>query len=180
MWGLVCIILYTTTYFLVAADLHKWIHFVGWPLIAIGLCYTFITLLLIIKRDKKTGFVPRLPKQAGWLFMIIMSHFLAWSILGTAFNAYYVGGDPFFLGAMQISIGLSVAGILWSKELLLGGILIFAGMMLTYFMMDYALLILAFVTGAGFIIPAIIVQRNYNKQEKQTEQETAPNCGDPA
>jgi hypothetical protein len=53
-------------------------------------------------------------------------------------------------------------------------------MMLTYFMMDYALLILAFVTGAGFIIPAIIVQRNYNKQEKQTEQETAPNCGDPA
>jgi hypothetical protein len=47
-------------------------------------------------------------------------------------------------------------------------------------MMDYALLILAFVTGAGFIIPAIILQRNYNRQEKQTEQEITPNCGDPA
>jgi len=169
MWGLVCIILYTTTHFLAAANLYKWIPFVGWPLMAIAICYTFITWLLITKRDKKTGFVPRLTKQAGWLFMIIISHSLAWSILGTVFNAYYVGGDPFFLGAMQISIGLSVGGILWSKELLFGGILIFAGMMLTYFIMDYALLILALVTGAGFIIPAIIVQRNYRKQEKSYE-----------
>jgi hypothetical protein len=169
MWGLVCIILYTTAHFLAAADLHKWIQFVGWPLTAIGVCYTFITWLLITKRDKKTGFVPRLPKQIGWLFMIIMSHFLAWSILGTVFNAYYVGGDPFFLGAMQISIGLSVGGILYSKELLFGGILIFAGMMLTYFIMNCALLILAFVTGAGFIIPAIILQRNYRKKEKSHE-----------
>ena len=166
MWGLVCIIFYTTAHFLAAADLHKWIQFVGWPLMAIAICYTYITWLLITKRDKKAGFVPRLPKQIGWVFMITSSHCLAWTILGTVFNNYYVGGDPLFLVAMQLSIALSVTGILHSKEWLWGGIGIFIGMALTYFVIDYDFIILGLATGAGLIIPAIIVQRNFQKGEK--------------
>ena len=170
MWGVVCMIFYTTSHFLAAADLHKWIQFVGWPLVVIGACYTYITWFLITKRDKKAGFVPHLPKQIGWVFIITSSHFLAWSILGTVFNNYYVGGDPLFLGAMLLSIALSVGGILYSKELLFGGFLIFAGMVLTYFTKDYDFIILALATGAGFIIPAIIADRNYRKQEKENAQ----------
>lgn len=170
MWGLVCVIAYTTTHFLAAAHLHKWVPFVGWPLVAIGLCYTFITWLQITKREKRAGFIPRLPKQVGWVWIITSSHFLAWSILGTLFNNFYVGGDPMFLGAMHLSIALSVTGILHSKEWLFGGIGIFAAMVLTYFVRDYDFIILGLATGAGLIIPAIIAHRNYYRQEKENEQ----------
>lgn len=170
MWGVICLIAYTTTHFLATANLHKWVPFVGWPLVAIAICYSYITWLLITKRDKKAGFIPRLPKQVGWVFMITSSHFLAWSILGTVFNNFYVGGDPVFLGAMHLSIALSVTGILHSKEWLFGGIGIFAGMVLTYFVRDYDFIILGLATGAGLIIPAIIAQRNFNKQVKANEQ----------
>ena len=170
MWGLICMITYTTIHFMVAFHLHKWIPSVGWPLVAIGLCYTFVTWFLINKREKKAGFIPRLPKQVGWVWVITTSHFLAWSILGTLFNNFYVGGDPAFLGAMHLSIALSMTGILHSKEWLFGGVGIFAGMVLTYFVIDYDFIILGLATGAGLIIPAIIVQRNYRKQEKENAQ----------
>lgn len=165
MWGLICVIAYTTIHFLATSHLHRWIPPVGLSLVAIGLCYTFITWLGITKREKRAGFVPRLPKQVGWVWIITTSHFLAWSILGMSFKNF-CGGDPVFLGAMHLSIALSITGILHSKEWLFGGIGIFAGMVLTYFVKDYGFLILGFATGAGLIIPAIIVQRNYRKQEK--------------
>ena len=52
MWGLICIITYATIHFMAASHLHKWIPSVGWPLVAIGLCYTFIAWLRIAKREK--------------------------------------------------------------------------------------------------------------------------------
>ena len=70
---------------------------------------------------------------------------------------------------MLFSVGLSVLGIFHSKEWLFGAILIFVGMMLTYFVEESAYIILGLATGAGSIIPAIIVQRNYRKQEKSHE-----------
>ena len=75
-----------------------------------------------------------------------------------------------FIYAMALSMLLGVMGILHSKEWLLGGILIFAGMLLAFFVKDYAFIILGLATGAGFIIPAIIADRNYHKWEKENEQ----------
>ena len=101
-----------------------------------------------------------------WIFITL--HGLAWTILALLFNDF-AGGDPPFIWAMLFSIGLCVLGIFHSKEWLWGAILIFAGMILTYFVDESAYIILGLALGAGFIIPAIIVQRNYSKQEKSYE-----------
>ena len=169
MWGVICLIGYTTTHFLATANLNKWMPFVGWPLVAFGLCYIFITWRIVTKREKNVGFVPLLRKQLTWVWIVIMVlHGLTWSILGTAFNNY-CAGDPGFLFAILFSIALCITGIFHSKEWLYGGMLIFVGALLAFFIKDYGYIILGLATGAGMIIPAIMVQRNYRKQEKSYE-----------
>jgi len=169
MWGVICLIGYPAIHFMSTPQFHKWIPFVGWPLIAIGLCYIFITLFIVTKRDKKAGFIPLIRRQLTWVWVIIMvMHGLTWSILGTAFNNY-CAGDPGFLFAILFSIALSITGIFHSKEWLYGGIGIFIGTLLAFFIKDYGYIILGLATGAGLIIPAIIVQRNYRKKEKSYE-----------
>ena len=71
--------------------------------------------------------------------------------------------------AMGLSIALSLTGIFHSKEWFFGGMLIFAGMLLAFFTKDYLcpFIILGLSTGAGLIIPAIIVDRSYRKWEKE-------------
>ncbi len=167
MWGVICLIIYPTIHFLVKYQLFNWILPFFLSLMAIGLCYVFVTWLLITRRDKKVGFIPLIKKQAFWAWMIIMVlHGLTWSILGMTFNNY-CAGDPGFLFAILFSIALSITGIFSiKKEGLYGGMLIYIGLLLAFFIKDYGYIILGVVTGAGCIIPAIIVQRNYLKQEK--------------
>ena len=169
MWGLVCIISYPAIHFLIKFRLFKWIWAAFLPLVAFGLCYIFITFFIVTKRDKNAGFIPLLRKQLTWVWIIIMVlHGLTWSILGTAFNNY-CAGDPGFLFAILFSIALCITGVFHSKEWLFGGIGIFVGALLAFFIKDYGYIILGLATGAGLIIPAIIVQRNYNKQKKENE-----------
>jgi len=172
MCGVICLIVYPTIYFLVKHQLFNWILPFFLSLIAILLCYVFVTWLLITKRDKKAGFVPLIKKQAFWAWMIIMVlHGLTWSILGMTFNNYCIAGDPGFLFAILLSIALSITGIFSSKkEGLYGGIGVFIGALLAFFIKDYGYIILGLSTGAGLIIPAILIQRNYRKQEKENEQ----------
>jgi len=164
MWGLICMLVYTAVYLLVNLKLYKWIWPVYLFLIAIGICYTLIAVFRAAKCEKKAGFVPHLPKQITWIWIVMTSHGLFWSMLGL-FNDFF--GGPGFLWALLLSFTLSVTGFLHSKEWLFGGIGIFAGMLLAFFIKDYAYIILGLATGAGLIIPAIIAQRNYRKQEKE-------------
>ena len=167
--GLICIIAYTTLYFLKIRRLDKWIWPVGLSMMSIILCYTIVGLVRIAKYEKKAGFISHLKKQVTWVWIFITLHGLAWTILAMLFNDF-AGGDPPFVWAMLFSVGLCVLGIFHSKEWLFGAIVIFIGMVLTYFVKESAYIILALAMGAGFTIPAIIVQRNYRKQEKENEQ----------
>lgn len=170
MWGVICLIGYPAIHFMSTPQLHKWIPFAGWLLIAFGLCYIFITLRIVTKRDKKTGLISLLRKQLTWVWIVIMvMHGLTWSILGTAFNNYSAG-DPGFLFAILFSIALSITGIFHSRWWLYGGIVIFIGALLAFFIKDYGYIILGLSTGVGLIIPAIIVQRDYRKWEKENVQ----------
>jgi hypothetical protein len=171
MCGVICLIIYPAIHFLVKYQLFNWILPFFLSLMAILLCYVFVTWLLITKRDKKAGFVPLIKNQVFWAWMIIMVlHGLTWSILGMTFNDY-CAGDPAMLLAIFLSIALSITGIFSSKkEGLYGGMLIYIGLLLAFFIKDYGYIILGVATGAGLIIPSILVQRNYNKQEKENAQ----------
>jgi len=168
MWGVICLIIYPTVHFLEKYQLFKWILPFFLFMMAIGLCYVFVTWRLINKREKKSGFISVLKQQLIWVWMIIMVlHGLTWGILGVTFNNY-CAGEPGFLFAILFSIALSITGIFSSKkEGLYGGMLIYIGLLLAFFIKDYGYIILGLATGAGLIIPSIIVQRNYHKQEKE-------------
>jgi len=168
VWGLICTILYSAVHFLMKADLQKWILPLYLTLIAFGLGHTFYALRQVARRQKSAGYIPKVPRQVTWIWLIVAAHILAWSLLGMLLNDYSAG-DPAFLAAMGLSIALAATGILYSREWLYGGAGIFAGMFLTYFAKDYGYLILGLATGAGCIVPAIICQRNFNRQERENE-----------
>ena len=167
--GLTCMIAYAILYFLKTHQSDKWIWPVGLTLTIVLFIYAFISLVRIAKSERKAGFISHLKRQVTWVWIFIMMHGLAWTISPVLSNNF-CGGDPAFLWGMLFSIGLVVLGIFHSKEWLYGGIGIFAVMVLTYFIGTIGYLVLGFAIGAGLIIPAIIVQRNYHKKEKENAQ----------
>ncbi len=166
MWGLVCMAAYISIHFLVKHNLQKWITLLYFSLMSFGVLYSLISWFLFLKRQKKNGFVPQLPSQIGWIWVIVMFPVIFWDRMGLFKNIFCEAG---FMYAMGLSIALSLTGIFHSKEWLFGGVLIFVGMLLAFFTKDYAcpFIILGLAIGAGLIIPAIIAQRNYRKQEKE-------------
>jgi hypothetical protein len=161
--GLICLICYPTVYFLLRAEQQKWILPVFLTMMIILLGYVFFALTVGIKRQKKEGYVPQIPRQVTFIWFIVALHILAWSISGTMLNNY-CGGDPGFIAAMGLSIALSSTGILYSREYLYGGIFIFACMFLTYFVKDFGYIILGIATASGCIVPELICRRKFNEQ----------------
>ena len=102
MWGLLCMIGYTAAYFFITpegdmtAEVRKWILPVYLFMMTIGICYTIIAISIAIRREKKNGFVPYLPKQITLVWFFMAAHILAWSILGMLTNNF-CGGDPGFM-----------------------------------------------------------------------------------
>jgi len=168
MWGLICMAAYISIHFLAKHNLQKWITPLYLSLIGFGVFYSLIAAFLFLKRQKKSGFVPQLFSQIAWIWLIVALPIILWDRLGLFKNIFCEAG---FMYAMGLSIALSLTGIFHSKEWFLGGIIIFAGMLLAFFTKDYSYpcIILGLSTGAGLIIPAIIVDRNYRKWEKSHE-----------
>ena len=166
--GLVCMIAYAILYFLKACHLDRWIWPVGLSVTTVLFIYVLISIARIANAEKNVGFISHLKRQVTFVWIFIMLHGIAWTISPLLSNNY-CGGDPAFLWAMLFSIGLVVLGIFHSREWLWGGIGIFVVMILTYFLGNIGYLILGLAIGAGLIIPAIIVQRNFRKQEKENE-----------
>ncbi len=166
MWGLICMASYIGIHFLIKFQFFTWIGPLYVSLMTFGLCFSFLTMYIVIKRQKKDGFFPLLLKQACCVCLIIMFTVIFWDRMGL-FDKIFCGSG--FIYAMAISMMLCILGIFHSKAWLFGGMLVFIGMLLAFIVKDYAFVTLGIATGLGFIIPAIIVQRNYNKQEKNYE-----------
>ena len=165
-WGLACLIGYIAMHFLATPTHYKFI----WPmwvlLLAIAGCINVVCDIRIRRREKKAGMVPLLSRQVEWIWAIAVLHGIVWSILGL-FRDWY--GGPGFLWALVYSIALCATGIIHSREWLWGGLGVFVGMIAAFLVKDYAYIILGLAMGAGCIVPAIIAQRNYRKQEKSYE-----------
>jgi len=166
VWGLICLIGYTSIYFLVTHQLYNWIWPVYLPLLAIGGCVTIVSGIRVSKQQKKAGVISQVSKQIGWVWCIVLVHGVVWSTLGLFYDFF---GGPGFLWAMVYSIALSMTGIIFSREWLFGGILIFAGMVIAFFIKDYAYIILGLAMGTGCIIPAIIAQKRYLRQKREND-----------
>jgi len=116
-------------------------------------------------REKKTGYASRLSNQLGLIWFILLLNGSVWSI--GPFSVFF--GKQAFLWAAIFGFGLSVSGILLSKEWLFGGVAIFISILAASMIKEYAYVILGITMGLALIIPAIIARRNYRKHEKNYE-----------
>jgi hypothetical protein len=116
------------------------------------------------RREKKTGFISQISNQIGLVWFILLLNGTIWSAM-RLHNIYF--GDLAFLWAAIFGFGLSITGILSSKVWLVGGIAILISIVAASIMNEHAYVILGIAMGLSCIIPAIIAQRNYRKQEKE-------------
>ena len=118
-------------------------------------------------REKQSGVISQLSKQLGGIWYILLLNGTIWSAMRLSNICF---GDLAFLWAAIFGIGLSVTGILSSKESLFGGIAILIAIPAASVIKEHAYVILGIVMGLACIIPAIIAQRNYHKQKKEYDQ----------
>lgn len=166
-WGLVCIVIYVGTYFLVIYQMYNLMPYFLFTSLAVGGTIGAVSSYKVAKRQKAEGAVSHIWKQINWVWLILLPNAVLWSILGLFRDSF---GGPGFLWAAIYAIALSMTGILHSKEWLFGGIAIFIAIIVAFFAKPYSYLILGTVMGLACIIPTIIAQRNYRKWKKENEQ----------
>ena len=170
MWGALCMIGYISIHFFLRnIQYYKWIWPLFYALGFVGACYSFIGLCLSFRNDRKTGFVRKLPKQVIGIWVVILLNGLVWTLMGRFVNNFTFC-EPGFLFALLFGLCLSITAILdpdvwylWS----LGAIVIFAGIVLSHFLMNYQYIVLGLTTGPGLIMPAVLEKILY--QEKDDE-----------
>ena len=172
VWGLIFLIGYPATQFLSTPQLYEFIQpmwIILWVIGAsVGMFYGFIAE----KRERQTGLISRISGQIGLIWYLLLLNGTIWS--GMALQGGYLDelvcfGEPAFLWAAIFGFGLSIMGILSSREWLFGGIAIFISILAASIIKVHAYVILGIVMGLACIIPAIIAQKNYRKKEKSYE-----------
>ena len=164
MWGLICMTIYIGIHFLIKNQLFNWIRPLQISLISLGVFCTIIQAHFLFKRLKQEGFVPQFLFSLLYGLVIILLPVLFFDIFGL-FKGMYCGAA--FIYALTANTVVVIIGILHSRLWLSGTIFIISGILLAFIIKEYTFVILGVATGAGIILPAIIVDLNYRKQEKE-------------
>ncbi len=163
-WGLICLVGYTATHFLIAHQAHAKINTVWFSLYGIGIPLSMFFGYRLSKRQENRGIVPYIYIQIGWIWGITVAS-------GIIFGTFWFGrisvSDINFLWAWVYAIALSMTGVVYSKEWLMGGIGIFVGMLAAIFLKQYAYLILGIAMCAGCVIPSLVTQKRLRDVEKE-------------
>jgi len=166
-WGLLCLIGYTATHFLIAHQDYAKINTVWFSLYGIGVPLSMFFGYRISKRQEYRGIVPYIYIQIGWIWGLMITSGILFGTFGLGRSFF---NDIHFLWAWIYAISLSMTGIVYSKEWLMGGIGIFIGMLAAVFLKQYAYLILGFAMCAGCVIPSLITQKRLRNVEKENAQ----------
>ena len=166
-WGLICLTGYTATHFLIDNQTYAKLNTVWFSLYGIGSVLSAFFGYRLSKRQNMKGFVPYIYIQIGWIWGVTV-------VSGIIFGTFWFGrcfvSDINFLWAWIYAISLSMTGIVYSKEWIMGGFGIFAGMLVAVFLKEYAYLILGIAMCAGCVVPALITQKRLRDVEKENAQ----------
>jgi hypothetical protein len=166
VWGLIFLIgLPLTQYCLVKPQFKEFIPPMWIILWVIGAFVGIFSGIRCEMRERKTGYVSKVSNQLGLIWYILLLNASVWSF--GPFSVFF--GKQAYLWAAVFGFGLSISGILSSKEWLFGSVAIFISILAASLIKDYAYVILGIAIGLGCIIPAIVIQRKYHEQEKKYE-----------
>ena len=155
-WGLICLVGYSAMHFLIANEVYEKINTLWFSLYAVGFPLSAFFGYRLSRRQENRGFVPYIYIQIGWIWGITIPS-------GIIFGTFWFGrafvSDVNFLWAWIYAISLSMTGVVYSKEWLMGGIGIFVGMLAAVLLKQYAYLILGFSMCLGCVVPSLITQK---------------------
>lgn len=163
-WGLLGLIGYTATHFLAVHQAHNKINIVWLAIYAIGIPSSMFLGYRISKRQNTRGVVPYIYVQITWIWGIMIASGIIFGTLGLGRSFF---SNINFLWAWVYAISLSMTGVVYSKEWLMGGLMIFAGMLAAVFLKEYTCLVLGFSICAGCVIPSLITQKRLRDVGKE-------------
>ena len=159
--------IYIGIHFLIKNKLFDWIIPLQMSLISFGVLCTMIQGRFLFEKLKQEGFVPQFLTSLLYGMLIILLPVLFFDMIGL-FKGMYCGSA--FIYALTINTLIVIVGVLHSKLWFTGTIFIIIGMLMAFIIKEYTFIILGIATGTGIILPALIVDLNYRKVEKENAQ----------
>jgi len=159
LWGILVVLGNTATHFLAKnVEYHSYIGIMWAVIVFFGMTCSAYIGYKIGRRSHTVGMDYRAGNRIGLIWSILVPVGFAWSFLGPYYDIF----KPEFtsvLWAILYSIGIYIMGIFYSKEFIIGGIVIFIGSILSVIFYDYHNLIIAAFMGGGTLYPSIIAQK---------------------
>lgn len=165
-WGVICLLGYPASQWLA---IHQYFEQISWLWLGLGLLGAVLSMFFahqIHKQEINRGVKSYISKQIALVWIILVSNGIVWTLLGIFHNPHQSPG-PGFIWAALYGIGLSMMGILYSKEWFISGIAIFIAIVFATFARPYASIILGITMGLGCIIPGVIAQQRLRQWEKK-------------
>jgi hypothetical protein len=164
MWGLICMAIYIGIHFLIKNQLFDWIRPLQISLISFGVLCTIIQAHFLSKKFKQEGFFPQSLISILYGMLLIVVPVFFFDMIGL-FEGMYCGSA--FIYALTANTIIFIIGSFHSKLWLIGTIFILSGILMAFIIREYSFLILGVATGTGIILPALIVDLYFRKQEKE-------------
>lgn len=158
--GLIVMTIYIGTHFLIKNELCDWIRPLQISLISLGVIITWIQAHFLFKKLRQQGFVPQLLSSLSYGLAIMVLPVFFFDLLGL-FKGMYCG--PAFIYAFTANSAMALVGVLHSRLWFSGTILVTGGILIAFIVKAYSLLILGIAIGGGMIVSALIVDIYYRK-----------------
>ncbi len=168
-WGLICLVGYPATQWLIAQQRYDWINPLWWALYAIGFPLSFLFIYRLSRSQFVKGQISHVVKQVGLIWWVLITNGIILGSFGIGKGRLFA--DIGFMWAWIYCIAISMMGIVYSKEWLYAGIGIFVGILLALALKPYSYVVLGLATGAGCIIPSIIALRRLRRLGKEDERQ---------
>lgn len=165
MWGFVCLIGYLGTHYLAAKSMWQEVNLLWMILGGSGALITLFYYFRLYKKNISQGVSSYVGKQIGMIWIVLVVFGFIWEQLILS-SSNLILPSIMYLWAGIYCIALSMMGIVYSKEWLYAGILVFVGMIAAFFMKEFAYIILGISMCLGCVIPAVIAQNRLRKLEK--------------
>jgi hypothetical protein len=161
-WGAICLIGYSATHWLMHINAMHQLGLMWGSLQCAGILFSAVFVWRKARYWRSLGINTYVSRQLVLIWLIIGANGTLWYIYGPQagiVSAQAVG----FLWAALFAIGLSMMGIVYSKEWLVAGICVSAAIMFAGAFQSLSLIILGTAMGLGCIVPGAIAHVRFHR-----------------